>query len=71
MQQSIARRSLRAQHRRQSVGGLAAGAGCNHIIDGLIQLVRGPLDALQVVANRSRNSLLDGSRLLGHKHLGA
>ncbi len=58
------RSGLRAQHRRQRVGGLAAGAGGNHVVNGLIQLVSGSLDALQVVANRSRNSLLDGSKVL-------
>ena len=50
--------------------GLLLGASCDHVIDGLIQLVSGALDSIQVVANRSRNGLFNGSRFLWHKHLG-
>src|SRR5215472_3646886 len=40
---------LRAKHGREGVGGLAAGAGGDHVVDGLVEFVAGALDALKVV----------------------
>ncbi len=41
---------LSAEHRGQGVGWTAAGAGGDNIIDGLIQLVTGALNAFKIVA---------------------
>jgi len=44
--------SLCAQQRRQRIGRLVAGAGGNHIADGMMKLIRSTLNALKIVAKR-------------------
>jgi hypothetical protein len=51
---------LGAKHRGKRVGGPAAGAGGNNVVDGLLEFVTGALDALEVVAESTSNCLFDG-----------
>src|SRR5258708_5057652 len=50
---------LGAKHRGKRVGGLAAGAGSNNVVDGLLKLLAGALNALEVVAQGASNGLFD------------
>jgi hypothetical protein len=51
---------LRAKHGGKRVGGLAARASGDDVIDGLLKLVAGALDALKVVAESASDGLFDG-----------
>ena len=59
------RGGLRPQHWRQRVGRLAAATGGHDVGHGLMQLIGGTLDALQVVSESSRDQLLDGEWCVG------
>jgi len=50
---------LGAEHRGKSVGWLAAGAGGDDVVDGLLKLLAGALNALEVVAKSASNGLFD------------
>ena len=51
---------LGAKHRRKRIGGLAAGAGGDDVVYGLLKLFAGALNALEVVAESASNGLFDG-----------
>ena len=51
--------SLGAKHGRESVGGLAAGASRDDVVDGLLELVASALNALEVVPQSARDGLFD------------
>ena len=53
--------SLRAKHGRERIGRFAARTGGNQVVDGLMELVAGALDALEVVAQGSGNGLFHGA----------
>ena len=61
------RGSLGAQERRERVRGLVAGAGGDYVVDGMVHLFRGALEALEVVTQGARNRLFNRCRFLGHK----
>src|SRR6266850_467583 len=60
------RGSLGAEQRRERVAGLVAGAGGNNVVDGVMQLFRRTLDALQIVPKRADDRLLYGAGFLCH-----
>jgi len=56
---------LRAKHGWKRVGGPAAGAGGDDVADGLMKLVGGALDALEILAESARDGLVNGARWIG------
>jgi hypothetical protein len=54
--------SLGAQHGREGVGRLAAGAGGDYVIDSLLKLLACALQTLQVVPEGTSDRLFDGVR---------
>jgi len=51
---------LRAKHRGKRVCGLTAGAGSHDVVNGLLKLLAGALNALEVVAESASNGLFNG-----------
>ena len=51
--------SLGAKHGGKRIGRLAAGAGGDYIVDGLLEILAGALNALEVVAKGASNGLFD------------
>ncbi len=56
---------LGAKHSGERVGGAAAGAGGHDVADGLVQLVGGTLDALEILAQGAGDGLVDGVDRIG------
>ena len=52
-------RGLGAKHGRKGVGGASAGAGGNHVVDGLGQFFTIALEMLEIVAKSAGDSLFD------------
>ena len=65
------RGGLRTQHGGKRIGGLAARASRNYVINGLLQLIASALNALEIVANRAGYGLFDTARLWWHTQLWA
>jgi len=64
------RAGLRTQHGGKRIGGLAAGASRDYVINGLLQLIASALNALEIVANCAGYGLFDTARLWWHTQLG-
>jgi len=59
-------RSLRTKQGGQRIRRFVAGAGGDDIVKGMMKFARSALDALEVVAKRSRDGLLNSIRFLCH-----
>ena len=57
--------TLRAKHGWKRVGGPAAGAGGDDVADGLMKLVGGALNALEVLAEGASDGLVDSTGRVG------
>ncbi len=60
------RRGLRAQHRRQCIARATAPARRHQVVDGLVQLICGALNLIEIIAQRPRYCLLDAARFCRH-----
>ena len=58
--------SLCAKHGRERIGGFAARTGGHQVVDGLMELVAGALDALEVVAQGSGDGLFHSAGFRCH-----
>src|SRR5579885_1984747 len=65
------RGGLGAEHGRQRVGWLIAAAGGYHVVDGVVQVVGGNLNAFEILAQCARDGLLDSVGFLWHFGSGA
>jgi hypothetical protein len=57
--------SLRSKHRGQRIGRSAAGASGDDVADSLMKFVASALNALEVLAKRASNGLIDGAGRVG------